>query len=756
MSVPNALKYTHAKYSRFLLVLILVLLSLGSVARAADPLDWPNWRGPRQNRISSETGLPDRWNPKGGADSNVLWKRDDLGSISTPVVLNGKLYTIVRSEPGTPREGEKVVCVDAATGKTLWENKFNVYLSDVPDTRVGWSSCVADPKTGNIYALGVCGMFQCLNGETGETLWSHSLHEEYGLLSTYGGRTNVPVLFDNLVIISAIVIGWGDMAKPAHRFLAFDKNTGELIWFKGTRLLPYDTTYSTPSISMLDGQAALIFGSGDGAVWGLQPRTGNPIWKYQFSRRGLNVSPLVAEGTIFAAHGEENIDDTTMGGLISIDPSRTGPAGSAGETDLTGTGAIWRVKEVMIGKSSPLLIDGTLVVVDDRATLMGFDAKTGEREFKKKLGTVMRSTPLYADGKLYLCTANGRWYTLKIEGNKVKTLYKMRLPAGEGCYGSPIVSHGRLYIPTTENLYCVTDESKTPGSISHPPLPAEDLVTSDSEASYLQIVPADSLIRPREKVTFRARLFDDQGRFLREVPADFSVDGPGEINSAGVYAAAEGNAHTASVVRAEVGDLTAAARIRVVPDLPWNFDFQDEAVPITWVGARYRHQAREIDGDQAMVKVSTIPKGARSRAWMGHPDMHDYTVEADVRGGVMDNKMPDIGMIAQRYTLDLMGAYQKLQIRSWVPVMRMAKSVDFPWSPDVWYRMKFRVATEEMDGQQRAVLRGKVWPRDQAEPDAWTIEAVDESPNLNGSPGLYGNAKDAELYLDNIRVYENN
>ena len=190
MSLLNCLKNTHSKYGQILLNLVLLPLSLESVVMAADPLDWPNWRGPKQNRISVETNLPDRWNPKGGPDSNVLWKREDLGSISTPIILNGKLYTITRSDPGTPREGEKVVCVNAATGETLWENKFNVYLSDVPDTRVGWSSCVADPKTGNIYALGVCGMFQCLDGETGRTLWSHSLHEEYGLLSTYGGRTN--------------------------------------------------------------------------------------------------------------------------------------------------------------------------------------------------------------------------------------------------------------------------------------------------------------------------------------------------------------------------------------------------------------------------------------------------------------------------------------------------------------------------------------------------------------------------------------
>ena len=281
------------KYGLTFVALVFFLLPSGSV-RGSDPLDWPNWRGPRQDRISLETGLADDWNPRGGEGSNVVWKRSDLGGISSPIVLNGKLYTIVRNNPGTAEEGEKVVCVDAATGENIWESAFNVYLSDVPDTRVGWSSCVGDPETGNIYALGVCGHFQCLDGETGKTLWSHSLHEQYGLLSTYGGRTNVPVLFEDLVIISAVVIGWGDMAKPAHRFLAFDKKTGQLIWFTGTRLLPYDTTYSTPTVAVIGGQASLVFGSGDGAVWGLQPRTGKGIWKYQFSRRGLNVSPLVS------------------------------------------------------------------------------------------------------------------------------------------------------------------------------------------------------------------------------------------------------------------------------------------------------------------------------------------------------------------------------------------------------------------------------------------------------------------------------
>ncbi|MEK6249261.1 MAG: PQQ-like beta-propeller repeat protein, partial [Planctomycetales bacterium] len=439
-------------------LLTLCMLLVTAPMRAGDPLDWPNWRGPQQNGTYQGTGLADAWDPEDG--TNVSWKRPDLAGRSTPIVMNGKLYTIVRSEPGTSREGEKVVCVDAATGKTIWERKFNVYLSDVPDTRVGWSCCVGDPETGYVYALGVCGYFQCLDGQTGELLWSHSLHEEYGLLSTYGGRTNVPVLFDDLVIVSAVVIGWGDMAKPAHRFLAFNKTTGELVWFNGTRLLPYDTTYSTPTVAVIGGQQSLVFGSGDGAVWALQPRTGKGIWKYQLSARGLNLSPLVVGDRIFTGHSEENIEGTAMGTFVGIDALADGGRTPSGEKDITDSATLWRHDILRIGKSSPVPVEDLVVAVDDGARLRAFNPDTGDIEIEKKLGRVMRSSPLYADGKIYLCTRGGVWYTLGVEDGDVEVIQKLRLPGGEECHGSVIAAQGRLYLPTTDYLYCIADPGK--------------------------------------------------------------------------------------------------------------------------------------------------------------------------------------------------------------------------------------------------------------------------------------------------------
>lgn len=737
------------------LVFGLLLASGPQVFGQADRLDWTYCRGPAFDSSSPETGLVDDWNPKGGAGSNVAWMREDLGSRSTPIVMNGRLYTILRADPGTKIEGERVVCLDAKTGDTIWENKFNVYLSDVPDTRVGWSSVTGDPETGYVYALGVCGHFQCLDGKTGKAIWKVPLHERFGLLSTYGGRTNFPIISDDLVIISSIVIGWGDMAKPAHRFIGFDKKTGEVVWFNGTRDLPYDTTYSAPTITAIGGQKTLVFGSGDGSIWGLQPRTGNHIWHYPISRRGVNAPPLVADGIVYAGHSEENVTGTQMGALAALKVS--GVQGALEKSNVN-----WQNMEMMAGKTAPLMVDDTLWIFDDRAKLHVLKADTGKPITRRpiRLGTMMRSSPLYADGKVYAITANGRWYILKPDAKRgAKILKKGRLPNGHESHGAPICSHGRIYVPTTGALYCLVDESKTPGAGPSVELPKEADVAEDQTPTHLQIVPAEVLMRPGKKQDFTARLFNSRGQLLGETDANFEVEGPGSISDGGSFTASE-DGHTASYITATAKGLTGSARIRIVPDLPWHFDFEATKIdpakkagqpPISWVGARYRHVVRDIDGNKAMVKISTIPKGTRSRSWMGHSDLSNYTIQADVRGKMVDGKLPDIGLIAQGYAIDLQGANQALQIRTWVTQRRMAKTIDFPWNADTWYTMKLMASVEG----DTAILKGKIWPRDEKEPTEWTLEATDDSPNRSGSPGLFGNAKDAELYVDNIHVTAN-
>jgi outer membrane protein assembly factor BamB len=729
----------------------------GETHVAGDPLDWPNWRGPEQNGVSRETGLIDHWNPETG--ENVLWKNDTAGGISSPIIMRGKVYMINRYKPGTHEDGEQVICLDAQTGKEIWHNRHNMFLSDVPAERIGWASCVGDPATGRVYSLGTNGLAQCFDGDTGHEIWSHSLQEEFGGISVYGGRTNIPVVFDDMVMISCVTVGWGDKSLPAHRFLGLDKNTGEVRWYNGTTPLPEDTTFSTPFLTVLENQPEMIFGSSDGAVWSFQPRTGQPIWHFKMSRRGLSVSPLVVGKTIYMAQNEENLDNVTQGMLTAFR--------GVGKGDITQDAPIWHLRGVMAGKSSPILVDGRIYQSDDQNNLYIVDAATGKLVKQVKLiGEIVRGSPLFADGKIYLCSTTA-WHCFRPTAKGVEVVQKMRLPTDDEVSASVVVSHGRLYLATNARLYCLGKKDQKPAATPIPPRPAEPPSADDKTPAEVQVVPAELLMTSGGEQQFHIRLFNSRGQFLRDAPtASFTLAGPGKIDDAGLYKADNNAEHTATIVTAKVGDIKGTARIRVVPPLPWKFDFQKIPLaanakgvkvgepPITWVGASHRNVVRELDGRKVLVKVNTIPKGTRSQSWMGPINLHDYTVQADVRASGEGEKIPDIGLIGQRYTLAMLGADQELQIRYWPPQVatQFSETVPFKWKPKTWYTIKFRASL--VDG--KAILKGKVWPRDDKEPDAWTIEATDKLPNVEGSPGLFGDATNKpEIYYDNVQVYPN-
>jgi len=719
----------------------------------ADPLDWPYWRGPEYNSICRETGLPDSINPDGGNGSNLAWTRRDLGGRSTPIVMRGKLYTILRADPATPTEGERVVCIDAATGKDIWQSRHNVWSSDVPDTRVGWSSVTGDPETGNVYALGACGLFECYNGETGKIIWSHPLHEQMGLVTTYGGRTNFPIVFEDLVILGSVIVSWGDMATPAHRFMAFDKKTGEFRWIASTRLRPPDTIYSAPVLATIGGQKLLIAGASDGWMYALQPRTGKFVWEYQLSRRGLNVSPTVDGDVVYTGHSEENLTGTKVGAVVAVN--------GAGMGNLTQSGEIWKELEIADGKSSILKVNDLLYCPDDGGKLFILNAKDGSPVGRKiSLGTINFASPLYADGKIYYVEKNGRWYIMTPdEKDGVKRFERGKttgqFPGGtqEECWASPVISHGKLYILTTSALYCFEDTSKKHGA-SERPAAAKEAAVDDQKPAVLQVSPCELLLSPGEKKQLTARTYNGRGQLLKETSAEFSLDGPGSISPKGEFTAAEGKEHTATIVTAKSGELTGKARIRVVPKLPWKFDFEGlKDAPVTWVGARYRHVMRQVDGSNVMVKITTIPLGTRSRLSMGPSDLHDYTVQTDFKAAD-GGKLPDVGVIAQGYTLEVSGENEWLKLMSWIAHdKRSQKELPFKLEPNVWYTLKLRASND--DG--KAMLQGKIWKRDDKEPADWSIEMKDPMPNMAGAPGLFGNAvpPTGEIFIDNVSVTPN-
>ena len=309
---------------------------------------------------------------------------------------------------------------------------------------------------------------------------------------------------------------------------------------------------------------------------------------------------------------------------------------------------------------------------------------------------------------------------------------------------------GRVYFTTDEGLYCLGDGSAAEEE-ARPAPPAQE--GPPGEAAGLLLIPAESTVEPGGSVRFEARLVDAMGRHGGAAEGGiWSTEGLAGSVSDGVFTADPGPDH-GGVVTLTAGGFTASARVRVLTRGSWSLDFgaagaveEDRPVPAHWIGsAGGKFLLRRVEGEDLLHKPFARRGLQRSNVYLGPADLSGYTIQASMMGDRHRRNLPDMGLIAQRYTLDLMGNHQQLQVRSWASDLRMAASVPFAWESGVWYTMKMRVDLEP----EGAVVRGKVWRRGDPEPAAWTIEAPDPLPNRQGAPGLYGHSA-AEIYYDDV------
>ena len=730
--------------NRFTLSLLLLATFL-TVPILVKAEDWPNWRGPQLDGTSADTDLISEWSLDG---ENLIWRHDFTGR-STPVVLHGRVCANGRVGEGIARQ-EMLACFDAGTGERLWEFRFNVYQTTVPWTRVGWANITGDPETGYVYVQGVGGLLYCLDSKDGRVVWMRNLIEELGFMEGYGGRTQTSAIDENRVIITFSNTSWGSQAKPLHRTFAFDKHTGELQWTSTPGTFQMDkNTQSTPATAVIGGQRLVIHGNGDGSIYALQSRTGEKVWGFGLSKRGINTSVLVEGDTVFAGHSEENLDEGSMGRVVAID--------ATGRGDVTQTHERWRAA-LGVGFSSPGFLDGRLYVLDNSANLHALDAVSGEEYWEFSLGTVGKSSPVLADGKIYATEVNGRFHILEPSAQAAKSLdlEELSLPSGRYAeiYGSPTVAYGRIYFTTEEGIYCLGDpDRRFEATASAPRDLREEPAPASASPAILRVKPAEIGIGITDTPLFRVEAFDAKGRSLGNVEAQWRLQGlAGEID-AGRFAPSAAARSQAGLIVAKVGDLEAKARVRVVAPLPLHEDFESVEVGsrpgyfLAYVG---RFGVEELDGNKVLAKGPSPLKIHRHITFLGSHDDSGYTIEADVRGSQDGRKLADVGLINSGYTLDLMGNHQRLELRSWASALRMVQRVDFEWQPNVWYRMKMRVDTNDT----RALIQGKVWPKGEPEPEQWQITAEDPLPIREGSPGLYGYSP-TPVYFDNVKVTSN-
>lgn len=720
-----------------------ILLGVLAVAPALLANNWPESRGPQRDGTSTERNLPSTWSPGG---QNLAWTLP-FGGRSAPVVFGNRLYLQTTTSGDVSQTQERLVAVDTATGRVLWEHKASQYLSDVPQHRAAWASPAVDPETGAIYMFTVSAELIALSPE-GKVLWVRSMPEEYGAITTHGGRTTSPIVEGDKVILNTLLQGWGDLGRPGNRYFAFDKRTGKTIWVSSPQPRHYDTNYSSPIVATIDGVQQLIVGGTDGAFHGLQLNTGKPVWRLEVSKRAILNSALLRGQTLYITHGEENMDTTVMGMVGAVDLT-----GKTGEIPLSALR--WNTHGFLPTFASPLLNGNTLISVDNGAIIGAFDLETGKELWTRSLGTLQKGSPTMADGKIYVGTENGKFYILRPTATGVDVLDEDLLGTAaepEPIVATPVVANGRVYVTSMEKLYAIGP--KTVAAPATRPTTAPAAPRSTEAVAQVQVFPHESMLDPGQVQAFSVRLFDAKGVFIREAAANevqWTVDQlAGTVDATGRYTAPTSG--TAGYVKATVGTVSGQARVRVIPALPWSMDFQGmTAVPMWWQ-SQMKGLFREVDGSTVLVRPRDDTVGRRTKFLMGRPEWSNYTVEVDVRGMVMRRQRGDVGLVNQRYVLMLFGNNEKIELQPWQAANEMTVSVEkFTWPADTWYRMKLRVENRP-DGT--TLVQGKVWPRDAAEPTAWTVEKVDRIPHRAGAPGIYADGI-SDVMFDNFKVYRN-
>ncbi|MEY4386830.1 MAG: hypothetical protein RLY20_2113 [Verrucomicrobiota bacterium] len=751
---------------------------------AAPVTGWLAWRGPEQTGVSRETGLPDRI-----IASNALWVADYPGQ-STPVIADGRLYINgYLGEDADLQEG--VGCFDAETGKLLWSQRYNDFISDTVYKRYATSSCAVDAETGNVYFQGTQGILAGFTPD-GKLLWQHSMMEEFGRLTFPNSRTASPLIDGDLVITRGITANWGAQGPAADRFYAFDKKTGELVWASSPGGQPKDNSYSHPYLGWFKGKRVFFTALGDGSVACVNARTGDPLWRVQLYKSGINATVLVHNNDkVIAIYGTP-YEQCQMVAMKMPDVLPTNAAAGPVVVERKDV-ELWNV-ELSTSSSHPILVGDTVYVVAEKGDLCSVDANTGKVNWKLKLGIEQRNASLVAaDGKLYVpilddpegkdagegeAGRSGAFYVIK-PGAQPEILSHTAL---EGrCFGTPVAFNGKVYVQTTKHLYCFGKAGNNPGLS----------VVSNNETwpqptfgSLIQIIPSEVALHPGESSAFRLRLVDRDGFVYRDltnasgqliwtpfIPPTAKVKSTmnGSFNTNGQLVASNAANPSAGAFRVYYSGIKGGAegyiRGRVMPNIPLKQDFDSFTLsetnaaegaafaypPLPWIGARFKFEVRERDGNKCLTKTIDNKFFQRATVFMGTPEMKNYTIEADVLSDGNRRKMSEVGVIAQRYAIILKGNDQKLEINS--NLERLRVSTDFKWSPNVWYHLKARVDVAE-DGT--GVVRAKAWKKGDPEPDAWTLEVPHKTAHREGSPGLFGFApQDQRVYIDNIAVNAN-
>ena len=460
------------------------------------------WGGtPGRNQVNPfERRIPTAWDPASG--KNIKWKTG-LGSRSygNPVVAGGRIFV------GTNNEGLKnpkvtgdkgiLMCLRESDGAFLWQAIHDKLpagrVNDWPEEGICSSPCVEGNRVyyvSNRCELVCADVEGLLDGKNDGPFREEKHHDptDADLIRVLDMMEELSVFPHNLASSCPMVVGdlvfllTGNGVDESHitipqpdapSFIAVNKTTGKVVWedhSPGGNIL--HGQWSSPAWGVIGGQPQVVFPGGDGWVYGFEPLTGKPLWKFDCNpkdsvydlggkgtRNNIIATPVITGDRVFLGVGEDPEHGEGVGHLYAIDPSRaaaSGTPGSAGPIDITVTGRAWHLgdKDFRRTISSVAVHEGLVYAANLSGILVCLDEKTGRPCWTHDLLSAVWGSPTVIDGKVYLGNEDGDILVFQT-GREKKLLAKNPMPSA--VYGTPVAAHGVLYVADRTTLFAIEE-----------------------------------------------------------------------------------------------------------------------------------------------------------------------------------------------------------------------------------------------------------------------------------------------------------
>ncbi len=408
------------------LVLFLALLSLPAFAE-----DWPQWRGPTLNGISTEKDLPVHWS----TTENVAWKLAmPSRSGATPIVWGNNIFLNVA-------DGDELYlwCVDKAKGTLIWKRLIAHGNYRINKQNMSSPSPVTDGKS--VYVMTGVGVLKGFDF-SGNELWMRDIQKDYGKFGLSWGYASSPLLYEDSLYVQVL---HGMKTHDPSYLMRIDKKTGKTLW---RVIRPTDAvqespdSYTTPALLRYGNHVEIVVAGGD-CVTGHDPATGEELWRGTGFNPDKNpnyrviASPVVQEDVVYVP--------TRVRPLIAF---RAG-----GRGDISQSHKLW---SFMNGPDVPTPVtDGRYFYsVNDRGILWCLDAKTGQEIWGRQRikPAIYSSSPVLADGKIYVTNEDGLTTVIKA-GPKFEVLAENDL--SDYTLSSPAISGRHIFMRTAQFLYSI-------------------------------------------------------------------------------------------------------------------------------------------------------------------------------------------------------------------------------------------------------------------------------------------------------------